>query len=484
MILPLKAGRVPRLCVVYAMAESLSISGKLTLRYTAAMSVTITLVGLFSFVQIERRVNREANLLLEVLVYDLVEAYRSQREEHSPERLLEWFEERVAQAVEDSDPALGLGIELLDLTGSSVLSAGVLKGKKLPLSQLLIDHDKESVFRAVNLGEKYAYLSMTRPVPDGFIRVVLNSQRYAENVQHIRDVYLLSLPLMMLLTGVVGWFLARGSLRPISQITATARRIRGGNLDEKIPLVGSGDELDQLALTLNEMLERIQGSVEKMHRFNANAAHELRTPLNAMRSQVEVTLEQERSPNEYREVLHGVLEQVHRLAAGTDAMLQLSRSEEGLKEENRKPVNLGPVLETVVDFFSPLAEEQGLELQCQAIPNATVSGDASWLHQLFANLISNGIKYSDSGGCVEVVARVEPGWICVDVKDCGKGLSPEDTARIFERFHRAEVDRNCPGVGLGLPIAQEVARAHGGRIDVESELGQGTTFSVWLPLLA
>lgn len=462
----------------------LSISGKLTLRYTAAMSVTITIVGLFSFYQIERRVNREAHLLLEVLVYDLAESYRSQRKEHSPERLLQWFEERVAQTLEDSDPVLGLGVELLDRDGLRIFSAGALKDESLPSPRSLMDGDTETEFRAVNLGGPYAHLAMARRVPDGFVRVVLDSKRYAENVHHIRDVYLLSLPLMMFLTGVVGWYLARGSLRPISQIISTARRIRGEHLDEKIPVTGSGDELDQLALTLNDMMERIQGSVEKMHRFNANAAHELRTPLNAMRSQVEVTLEKERSSEEYRDVLHGVLEQVHRLAEGTDAMLKLSRSEEGLQEKDRRPVVIGPILETVVEFFLPLAQEQELDLVCQPIPEVRVSGDASWLHQLFANLISNGIKYSDAGGRIEVAVEVDSGWLRVDVKDTGRGLSEADLAQIFERFHRAERDRSDPGVGLGLPIAQEIARAHAGRLEVESELGQGTTFSVWLPLLS
>ena len=139
--------------------------------------------------------------------------------------------------------------------------------------------------------------------PDGFLQVAIHTKRYAENLAHVRDVLLLAFPVMLLFTGGLGWLLARGSLGAIASITGAAQRITGSNLRESIPTTGSGDELDELAGTLNAMMQRIREGVDRMHRFNANAAHEIRTPLSTICGQIEVALQEARDPEEYRQVL-------------------------------------------------------------------------------------------------------------------------------------------------------------------------------------
>lgn len=458
----------------------LSIGAKLALRYTAALAITVSVVAAFVYAQIEHRMNRDALLLLEVQTEDLAETYESQRAQHPPDEVLAWMRGHAERVVERADPSLRLGVALLSASGEPVLATGSLAEASAPLSRAMLLGEVESQVRAVNLGGDYAFLSMAIRVPDGFLQVALDTRRYAENVAHIRDVFLLSLPLVLLLTALGGWMLARGSLHPIAHITQTAQRITGANLDESVPVTGSGDELDQLATTLNDMLGRIREGLERMRRFNADAAHELRTPLTAISSQIEVTLEKERDSDEYRAVLAGVLERVHALAGGVDAMLRLARTEAGIDAEHRVPTALRSVIETVVEFFAPLAEEGGIDLRTGALPDAVVLGDASWLHQLFSNLVANAIKFTPAGGRVCVESETDGESVRVHVRDTGPGIPAEALSLVFERFHRLRHDR--AGFGLGLPIAQEIARAHGGRIEVASAEGAGTLFSVCLPL--
>lgn len=463
------------------MRRPLSLGAKLALRYTAAMAVTVTVFAAVVYKQVESRINRDAALLLEVRLQDLVDAIGSQSAEHKPEHVRAWLESHIAESVAHAEPTLGLGIEFLDAEGRSVIVGGSLAGQELPLSRALLDGRRDSSLRAVNLGGRYAHLAAAAPVEGGFARVAIDTTRYAENIASIRRIFLFSLPLVLVMTAAGGGYLAAQSLKPIAAINATARRISGSNLRELIPVRGSRDELDELAITLNDMLARIHEGVERMKRFNANAAHQLRTPLTAIQSEVEVTLERPRTPNEYRSVLGDVHDEVRRMANVVDAMLRLARSEAGLSPEQRGPVAVESLLAEVMDFFAPVAQERGVDLAGGTFDAAVVNGERSWLHQMLANLVANGIEYSGAGGCVELSARRKEGWVEIHVADTGPGISPEELVTVFERFARGEGGPGR-GFGLGLPIAREIARAHGGQVEVESEPGRGATFSVRLPL--
>jgi two-component system heavy metal sensor histidine kinase CusS len=270
-------------------------------------------------------------------------------------------------------------------------------------------------------------------------------------------------------------------LRPIADMTRTARRISASQLDETIPRTGSGDELDQLAATLNDMLDRVRDGVERVKRFSVDAAHQLRTPLTAMQNEIEVTLTKERSQGEYRVVLADMLVQVGTLSETVDGMLRLAQSEGGLDPAHRKRVEVDPLVEEVVEFFVALAEERGIELSVVSESKAAVIGDPTWLHQLFANILHNALKYTPQGGRVEVAATATDNEVWIAVRDDGAGLTEEDRARVFASFERGSASSAGDGMGLGLALAREIARAHRGAIDVESEPGTGSTFTVRLP---
>jgi heavy metal sensor kinase len=348
----------------------------------------------------------------------------------------------------------------------------------------VLDGRRAALFWEKTHEDERRYYVMTSTAPVGYLQTAVYTRRFDKHASYIADGFYVAMPIALLLTVGLGWLLARGSLRPIKRITRTARHINVSNLDEDVPTTGSGDELDQLAATLNEMLGRIRRSVRRIRRFNADAAHELRTPLAAIRNQVEVTLEKERSVAEYERVLGNLLGEVDRLASGADAMLRLAQSEAGVDPTSREDVALGQLLGEVVDFFVPLAIEAGVKLdlrEADLVPS--LQADPAWLHQLFANLVHNAIKFTPSGGSVLVRVAPEPDGDggMVEVVDTGVGIPAEHLDRIFERFHKEDVARTSSGFGLGLSLVREIVRAHGGSISVESAPGEGSTFRVTLP---
>jgi signal transduction histidine kinase len=266
-------------------------------------------------------------------------------------------------------------------------------------------------------------------------------------------------------------------------MTDTARRISASTANELIPVSGSGDELDLLANTLNEMFGRISEGLNRMRDFAANAAHQLRTPLSILRSRLEVALHQDRSLDEYRQVLEQTLAGVDVLSTEVNAMLEFARAEAGFEPSHMRRVSLDQELESIVEFFQPIAEEKGISLVCRTVRDTFVEGEPTWLHQLFANLIDNALKFTDRHGVVEVEVLRSNGQAVVKVSDDGIGMEPAELKRIFERFHRADQNGHRTGVGLGLPLAREIARSHRGNISAVSTLGKGSILTVELPRL-
>jgi signal transduction histidine kinase len=454
--------------------RSVSIGTRWTLRYTATLLVTVSIFAAYTYSRVVRRTENDAKLHLELQVKEIADAIRDTWP--TAPSVIDTVERNISIAESD----LKLGIRVFNAKGAVLLERGSLALHDLELSGEMRDGHPDRVWYEADFGESYPYLVMEVPVRNGFVQGALYTRRFVRNARTVRDIYLYSLPVLLLLTAGLGSWLARGSLRPIKEINLTARRIRGTHLEETIPTTGNRDELDDLANTLNDMIASIRASVTRMQRFSANAAHELRTPLNAMRSRIDVTLEKEREPEEYRRILGEMAAEVESLSSSVHAMMRLAQSEAGLQPEQRVPVEITSLLGEVVEFFQPLAADAGVQLSVQPADPVTVPGDPSWLHQLFANLLHNAVKYTPAGGRIEVAIAPEEEGVGVMVRDTGVGIDPEQASSVFEPFHRV-ARPEAPGVGLGLPLAREIARAHGGEIVLESVPGSGSTFTVRLP---
>jgi len=453
----------------------LTLQMRWTLRHGAALLIAVTIFGLYAYGRMARRLEQDAELLL------VLQADQSlgdlARHHDDPAALEAAIRARIAA----TDPELKLGIAVYAPDGTPRFADGALAGSPLAVPSQVLNRADDQAFGEADLGGKYGWRIVTQRSDAGIAQVALYGRRLDRTVQGVGRIFLVAIPVVLLLSGLAGLWLARTSLRPIGQIAATARRISGSHLDERIPRSGSGDELDQLAAALNDTFARLQESLERTRGFAGDAAHELRTPLAALRSQIEVTLEKERSPEQYRETLAGLHHEVERLGASVQAMLRLARSEAGLDPSRRVAVPLAELLGDVTAFFEPVAEEHGVALRVGALPAVTLAGDPEWLHQLFANLLHNAIRYTPRGGEVSLDAEAGDSEVQVRVRDTGPGIPEQEQARVFERFHRVAARPDRPGTGLGLPIAREIARAHGGAIELASTPGSGATFTVRLP---
>jgi heavy metal sensor kinase len=269
-------------------------------------------------------------------------------------------------------------------------------------------------------------------------------------------------------------------------MTEAARRISAEHLDERLETSGSGDELDRLAATLNDMLSRLDTAFRQIRQFSADASHELQTPLTILKGEIEVALRSARSPREYQRVLASALEESDRIAHLVEALLLLSRADAGVLRMDRQPVDLAEVVIEVVEHARVLAEAQGVTLASKPVTPLTIPGDRAHLRRLLLNLVDNGLKYTPAGGRVTLSLHREREWAALQITDTGIGLAAEEQERVFERFYRAHevVSQGKEGSGLGLCIARSIAAAHGGRIEVQSAVGCGSTFTVFLPLQA
>ncbi len=323
---------------------------------------------------------------------------------------------------------------------------------------------------------------LTQPMLiDGKVGAVIQIAESVRSIDALRERLLLSLllgsPMIVAAAGVGGYYLAGRALRPIDHIVATARRISAHDLTERLGLPPSRDEVGRLAGTFDEMLGRLDEAFQRERRFSNDAAYELRTPLAAMQSILSVIAEQRRTPAEYEAALADLSEETDKLRALTDDLLRLARAE--ASEPLWEPVDLAELVPEVVDSLRPLTDADRVRLTCLTEGDASVVGDTDALIRLLVNLLDNAIKHTPAGS-IAVTVRGLPDEVRIAVTDTGDGIAAEHLPHVFDRFYRAEESRTPAGTGLGLAICREIVHTHGGDIEVTSEPGAGSTFTVRL----
>ena len=288
---------------------------------------------------------------------------------------------------------------------------------------------------------------------------------------------------LFIFAAIVGWFMARRALAGVETVTQTARQISEGSLKERVPVKKHQDEIDQLAITFNQMLDRIQKLVTGIKEMSDNIAHDLKSPITRIRGISEVTLTTGASVREYKNMAASTIEECDRLLEMINTMLVISRAEAGVNKLDAKEMDIAAAVTNAWELFEAPAEDKNLKFTCDAAGPLRVSGDQRLIQRMIANLIDNAIKYTSAGGTVKVaVHRQNDHSVVITVKDSGIGISDQDLPHIFERFYRCDPSRSEAGIGLGLSFARAVARAHGGDITVSSIPDQGSTFAVTLPM--
>lgn len=291
--------------------------------------------------------------------------------------------------------------------------------------------------------------------------------------------------LVLLACAVGSYWLAGRSFAPIQRLSETARKIKTGDLQQRVPVSPVRDEVQYLAVTLNEMLESLDQSFSRQRQFVADASHELRTPVAVIRNKVAVALLRPRSQDDYCTVLHSIHAETERLSHLISDLLALARGDEGQARFERETVHLDRLVESVVANADGLAQEREIHLSVQTLQPVTLIGDEARLIQVIMNLLDNAIRSTNAGGQVQVSLRATLSEVHLTVCDTGVGIAPEHLPHIFERFYRADKARRRTegsGTGLGLAIVEWIVRMHGGSVGVSSQIGQGSSFTVTLPL--
>jgi heavy metal sensor kinase len=404
---------------------------------------------------------------------------------------------------------VGKFIQVLDESGRIGKKSDNLRNVQLPIS---LNALKNASMGLVTFETNRSFGNtplriVTLPVAekDHTMRIV----QVASSLEDVEDalntlllILLITVPSALIMASLGGQFLAHKALKPVDQITQTARMITSQNLNQRIPPPKVKDEISRLVETFNEMITRLDQSFRQMKQFSSDASHELKTPLTILRGEVEVALRKERTSPEYQRVLTSNLEEINRMSQIVEDLLLLSRADNGEILLNRKEINLSEILKEMIPQASLLSRHKDLRIQA-VLPEEAISilGDHLRIRELFLNLIENAIKYTEEGGLIKVLLTKDHhfsameqqerrgngnGFAEIRVTDTGIGIAKEDQEHIFDRFFRVDKARSREqgGSGLGLSICKWIVEAHQGRISVESEPEKGSCFVVKLPLSA
>ncbi|MBI4563086.1 MAG: HAMP domain-containing protein [Planctomycetes bacterium] len=316
----------------------------------------------------------------------------------------------------------------------------------------------------------------------------LDEAPFERRLRRLLYYFALFIPAMLLVAGYVGRIFVRGALSPVDELRLQAEQIQRSNLSQRVPVPPTKGEIRDLAITLNDMLARLERVFEQVTAFTANASHELKTPLANLRTEIELALEGESDAAAYQALLASVAEEVSRMTRIVDNLLLLAQLDSKQAALRQETVDLSHVTQEALGDAQILGEAHGVRVRAGLIaPHVRVRGDTVMLRRVILNLLENGVKYNHPGGEVKISVWREDATARIEVTDTGVGIPVESVPHLFDRFYRVDRGRGRPsgdrvgGHGLGLSISKSLVEAHGGKIEMTSKEGVGTTVHVTLP---
>ena len=468
------------------MSVSWSVRARLTAWYAGLLAAILVLFGLALYTLLAHSLWAHAQESLRTRAEQLASFVESS----DPTREDGTFFDLADPSVVDRFSAGGVLIQVSDAQGRLVNRSPTLAAPGFPLPRAVRRAlDGAASFDRTAVPGVGPLLVHSAPITRrgsiiGVVQIAAPLAPVTEPLERLRWLLLTGGAGAVVVAAAVGQLLAYIALSPIDRITQTARAIGAGARGRRIHLGGPDDEVRRLGQAFDEMLDRIDETLERERRFTADAAHELRTPLTILKGELEVALRRERTPVAYREVLASMSQEVDRLVRLAEDLLTLARADAGGLSLQRAAVPLDAVARWAEEQFAGVARRKGVVLEAHGAGPLTVLGDLDRLRQLLTNLVINAITYTPSEGRVHLAWDREAPFARIIVGDTGCGIEPEDLPHLFQRFYRADRARarSAGGSGLGLPIAEWIVKAHGGRIEVDSFPGRGTTVTVWLPL--
>ena len=381
--------------------------------------------------------------------------------------------------------------QIFSPSGTITIRSPNIKQHEVPLSRTALDaaFSGHSIFESAKYPKEPPLRLISMPIMYRgnllyIVQVGTSMESVGETLRRFLVLLVVAIPIALAVSLAGGWFLAGRALRPVDKITLAAQRIAAGDLSQRLSMPAAHDEIGRLAATFNNMIGRLDTSFRQIRQFTSDASHELRTPLTVMKGETDLVLRRPRSLDDYKSVLESNLEEIDRMTRIVDELLFLSRADMGEVKVESLPVAMEALVEDVHRQAKLLAQDRNIEVLLGTVMPVVVQGDDLRLRELLLNLVENAMKYSHPGGKVEIALLNDGREARLSVTDHGIGIAPADHKKIFQRFFRTDVARGHTkkGTGLGLAICAWIAELHKGRVEVKSDLGQGSTFTVVLPL--
>lgn len=459
--------------------KKFSIGTRLTLWYVVIFTLGQIIFGAGMWFSLRFHLFDLAEDSLESQIEDLKNFLQAQKKDATRAKMQEQVNETYL--LEHS----GDYLELYEDNGQLIYRSNFLQAHPVSMPEGVFS---EPTFRTIWMaGQPFRFtvqkLSVNGHVYRAITGVLIDDE--VETLHLFRTYLFMFTPLLLVVAAGGGYWLSRRALSPVDALVRTARDIGGINLDRRLPKLTTGDELQRLSDTLNEMLDRIEETFLRVTQFTADASHELRTPISLIRTEAELALRRSRGEAEYRESLRAILLEAERTTAIVEQLLNLARADSGRETLRMKVLNLSDVVREAQASWQQVAEIRNLQLSTTIASDIFVVGDAGSLRKVIDLLLDNALKYTPSPGSVELSLQQKGTNAALAVQDSGQGIPEDEQAKIFERFYRVDKARSRAqgGAGLGLAIAKWIVTQHRGMIAVKSELGTGSTFSVELPIV-
>jgi heavy metal sensor kinase len=476
------------------LAYTRTIRFKLTVWFVGVLALVILILSALLYFGLERILLQSADTTLRAAAdRSIAPAEPATGSTLSSDPAKEQERERLRQLMLLSNtPARLLGLDGVPLQVDPLFPGGI------PVTQAALDTANAGSARIETIyANGHAYRLYSAPVRMNEARIAVVQvidplDEQFRTLADLRAMLIWFVPISLILASLGGSFLAGRALAPMQRVRRDVEKIiEHADLSHRVSTDLPEDEVGRLARTFDDLLDRIQHTMDRERQFTADASHELRTPLTALKGEISVALSRPRTAQEYREVLETLELSVDDISRLVEDLLTLARASSGSPALSEVPINLVELVTQVCERLSIIADSKRISLCAPGAPDpdgpkAIVVGDRIKLQRVFTNLLDNALHYTPEGGRVEVTVRREAAWSYVDVRDSGRGIAPAHLPDLFNRFYRADTSgraRESGGTGLGLAIAQATIVAHGGRITVTSLLGQGSCFTVKLPAL-
>jgi heavy metal sensor kinase len=488
-----------------------SIRFSLTLWYAAILIVILSLFGGVLYTNVRSNLVRDVDRLLmseadgigdAITSFGKAELEAKNPDISSQDKLTEIFMENIgrgelpalvgrwAEVTEELDTVRP--IRIISKEGKTLAFSPSLSNWLIPVNARVLRGAAagKTLYETYRVADDHRVRIVTYPILEKgrslyFVQVAIPLLQTDASLERLRSWLLWLIPLTAVLASLVGWFLASLALRPVGKMIQEARQMSESRLHRRIEVPKTGDELQKLGFTFNEMLDRFERGFKRLRQFSAAASHELRTPLTVMKGEIELVLRKSRTDQEYQRVLWNQLNVVNDMAHVVEQLLAVAHAEDGELAVQWEILELGDLIRSVVRGYGSMALQKRISLRVLTAKPVPIRGERSLLERLIANLLENAIKYTLSAGEITLEAVLGDGQALLIVRDTGSGIPTEELPRVFDKFftHKHSAD-GVPSTGIGLGLCRWIVEVHKGKIDVVSAPGHGAEFTISFPAVS